>query len=399
MGHVRVQTGSAISAHAAGVLMAGCLASLVFAADPAEPSRPFLDGFFPIGVFGQPAESFPAWKSRGINTVLEVPMNHDPVAWDRAAQEAGLRVIRRPLPNPRDDVGRTDLLAWSHWDEPDAAGRAPAWTPLFERTFAEWRQIDPARRVFINFAGPDITWFTTRTDDYSRQYAAYYPRLIATADWIASDIYPSGGWLNEAHRSRRGDVTLIAEPMRAIRRLTDKPQFVFIEASEIERGNVPDARCPTPEEMRAQIWYAVVHGARGVFYFPAVVGSGGFRFDGAPPEVVREMERQNALLREVGPALQGPVDPPDVNAKVPPPLVVGWRVHGDEATFIVVNPSRAPAPGSELRLERMGDPSSARVLGTDRSIPIRGGVLVEDFEPLDVRVLVVPMRSGPPASP
>jgi hypothetical protein len=362
---------------------------------PIELSAPagtpmFLDGFFPVGVFSQPAESFGKWKSRGINTILEVPQGHDPVAWDHAAQAAGIKIIRRPLANPRDDIGRRDLLAWSHWDEPDASGRIFEWTPLFERTFAEWRRIDPSRKVFLNFAGPDISWFTAREDEYSRRYASHYPRLIATADWIANDLYPSGGWLNPGHQGRIGDVRLIAEPIKAIRRMTDKPQFAFIEASEIERGNVAGARCPTPEEMRAQIWYAIVHGVRGLFYFPAVVGTRGFRFDGAPPEIVAEMTRQNSLLGRLGPVLQGPIDPPEIGIEVPPPLEAGWRRASGAGLFIVVNPTRDRVSGASMSLTGLPKASRASVLDSARALPIRGGRLEDDFAPLAVHLYIVP---------
>lgn len=204
----------------------GCAAGVVHAPPglsgrlSAADSDLFLNGFFPIGVFSQPLESLPKWKERGINTLLEVPQNHDPVAWDRTAQQFGFRIIRRPLGDGKADKGRKDLLAWSHWDEPDAAGRAPQWTPAFERTFKEWRQMDPTRKVFLNLAGPDVSWFLSRTDSYSKEYASYYPRLLAVTDWVANDLYPSGGYLNQAHASRRGDITLLADPIKAIRRLT-----------------------------------------------------------------------------------------------------------------------------------------------------------------------------------
>lgn len=356
-------------------------------APAAQSETLFLDGFFPIGVFSQPVESFEKWKQRGIDTLLEVPMNHDPAAWDRAARSGGFRIIRRPAANPQDDIGRKDLLAWSHWDEPDAAGRAPAWTPTFERTYAEWRRIDPNRQIFLNFAGPDITWFATRTDAYSREYATYYPRLVRTADWIASDIYPAGGWLNRAHESRRGDITLIAEPMRAIRKLTNKPQFVFIEASEIESGNVPGARCPTPAEMRAQIWYAILHGARGIFYFPASVRRDAFRFDAAPPEIVAEMVRQNALIRKAGRTLQGPVNPSGIQVSADKPLEVGWRLLDGQATVIVVNPTRSSVPNAKITIKAAT--GEARFLSDDRRVPVANGVLRESVEPLGVRVFVV----------
>lgn len=347
----------------------------------------FLNGFFPIGVFSQPQDSFVKWKSRGINTILETPQGHDPVSWDRAAQSAGLYIIRRPMKDPRQDIGRKDLLAWSHWDEPDAAGRIAEWTPMFERTAKEWRAIDPNRKIFINFAGPDLSWFTTRSDAYSKNYASYYPRLLATADWIANDLYPSGGWLNQAHAPRRGDITLIGEPIRILRGMTQKPQFAFIEASEIERGNVEGARCPTVAEFKAQIWYALIQGVRGLFYFPAVVGKGGFRFDGSPPEIVEVMTQQNTLIAKIAPLLQAEINPMGFSAEAPSGIAAGWRKNGRNLLYIFVNTSRSPVNGARIKVNGLGRVKDGISLSANSPVTISGGVLHESFEPLGVRVI------------
>lgn len=379
---------SRASESGAAVTESGPRASLL----PESADSLFLNGVFPIGVFSQPQESFEKWKSRGINTILETPQGHDPNAWDKAARSAGLYVIRRPLSNPRDDIGRTDLLAWSHWDEPDAAGRIAEWTPMFERTAAEWRAIDPKRKIFINFAGPDLSWFTVRSDSYSKNYASYYPRLIATADWIANDLYPSGGWLNQAHAPRRGDITLLGEPIRILRGMTDKPQFAFIEASEVELGNVPGARCPTKDEFRAQIWYAITQGVRGLFYFPAVVGKSGFRFDGAPPEIVSEMTKQNAVIRSIAPLLQSDINPSSIGVEVPAGVSAAWRKGKESALVVLVNTTRQTIPKAQIGFKGIGSASSAQSISDGRKLVIDQGAISEDLEPLAVRVLMVPLK-------
>lgn len=351
----------------------------------------FLNGVFPIGVFSQPPESFAKWKSRGINTILEVPQGHDPVSWDKAARAAGLFTIRRPMADPKQDIGRKDLLAWSHWDEPDAAGRIAQWTPMFEKTAKEWRAIDPNRRIFINFAGPDLSWFTTQRDAYSTNYASHYPRLLATADWIANDLYPCGGWLNQAHARRRGDISLLGEPIKILKRMTTKPQFAFIEASEIERGNVEGARCPTTAEFRAEIWYAITQGVRGLFYFPAVVGKGGFSFDGAPPEIVAEMTKQNAIIQKIAPLLQTEIDPPGFGAEVPEGISIGWRVSNGKLLVILVN-TKASAVNTRIKLNRLEQVSSGVSLSTGATVSLQSGVLNEKFDPHEVQVLMFEYR-------
>ena len=347
----------------------------------------FLNGVFPIGVFSQPEQSFAKWKARGINTILETPQGHDPLSWDRAAQNAGLYVIRRPMQNPRQDIGRKDLLAWSHWDEPDAAGRIVEWTPMFEKTAAEWRAIDPNRKIFINFAGPDLSWFTTRNDAYSKNYASHYPRLIASADWMANDLYPCGGWLNQSHAPRRGDITLLGEPIKILKGLTSKPLFAFIEASEIERGNVAGARCPTAAEFRAEIWYAITQGVRGLFYFPAVVGKSGFQFDGAPAAIVSEMTKQNAVINKIAPLLQAEVDPAGFRAATPAGVSAGWRKRGREVLLILVNTRNQTIGETEIALGGLEGVSTGISVTDGSVVPLSGGKIRVPFESLGVRVL------------
>ncbi len=351
----------------------------------------FLNGVFPIGVFSQPQESFSKWKSRGINTILEVPQGHDPVSWDKAARAAGLLTIRRPMADPKQDIGRKDLLAWSHWDEPDAAGRIAHWTPMFEKTAKEWRAIDPNRRIFINFAGPDLSWFTTQRDAYSTNYASHYPRLLATADWIANDLYPCGGWLNQAHARRRGDITLLGDPIKILKRMTPKPQFAFIEASEIERGNVEGARCPTVSEFRAEIWYAITQGVRGLFYFPAVVGKSGFSFDGAPPEIVSEMTKQNAIIQKIAPLLQTEIDPPGFGAEAPEEIAVGWRASGGKVLVILVN-TKGSSVNTQIKLKRLEQVNSGVSLSTGAAVQLQSGVLSKTFGPHEIQVLMFEYR-------
>lgn len=387
------------------VAAALALLSSTARADDSSATNLFLGGFFPIGVFAQPQESFAKWKGRGINTILENPSGSDRVSWDSAARSAGLRVIRRPLyeNNPAADIGNTNLLAWSHYDEPDAAGRIFTWTPMFETTYASWRSIDPTRTIFINFAGPDLSYFCSHTDTYSTNYASYYPRLIATADWIANDLYPCAGWLNTDHAPRRGDVTLIGEPIRILktdaRLRTTKPQFCFIETSEIEYGNVAGARCPTASEVRAEIWYAIICGVRGLFYFPAVVGVNGFQFDGTPAAIVTEMTNQNATVTQLAPVLQGTVNPPEIGVTAASPLAAGWRKTSDASYFFVLNTRSNAVAGATVRFTGIGDATNATVLKESRSVTLAGGTLTDSFASYAVHIYVVSNSIVPPVTP
>jgi hypothetical protein len=87
----------------------------------------------------------------------------------------------------------------------------------------------------------------------------------------------------------------------------DKPVFAFIETSYQEF--VPEStRGPTKDEVRAEIWVAIVHGVRGYIFFPQVVGKDATG-DGTPPDVAAELTIQNKTVTQLAPVLQGDINP------------------------------------------------------------------------------------------
>jgi hypothetical protein len=78
--------------------------------------------------------------------------------------------------------------------------------------------------------------------------------------------------------------------------------MVYIECSDQHLPGGTNRRGPTPGEMRAQIWDAVIHGVQGVLYFPQRIG-GSFSYDNMSvenPELEPEMIANNALLKDLG---------------------------------------------------------------------------------------------------
>src|SRR5437763_4677608 len=103
------------------------LASFAATADPAGPPvvQPTAPKFI-IGVWYQPASSFQKWKDRGINTLIGFEGEGGGVtrdAWMKAAREAGLCYIVKPVPEDpaqmKSNAADPNLLAWKQPDEPD----------------------------------------------------------------------------------------------------------------------------------------------------------------------------------------------------------------------------------------------------------------------------------------
>jgi hypothetical protein len=349
----------------------------------------FLDGFFVIGTYMPGADEFQKWKDRGVNTVVEENGWVDEsegqtrqkmmTEWQNAAVKLGLKQIRRPMPTPSDDIGNTNLLAWMQEDEPDAYGNAESNLPICQQKYADWKAIDPARPVYINFGGSDVMGAT------SSREISNYKALIATSDWVSNDRYPVTGYLNEG--ATRNDLTLIGQPMDKIRGWTDKPQFCYVETSS--QQFISGARGVTPGELRAEIWLAIVHGVRGYVFFPQVVGGSNTSNDGTPDDVAAEMTIQNGIVARLAPVLQGEINPPSLGATVPAPLQAAWRDAPDGGYFIVVNPVGTAMTGASITLTGVGASASATVFNSSRQVAVTGGSFSDTFGPFAVNIYVV----------
>lgn len=360
----------------------------------------FLNGFFPIGIFAQRQEDFSKWKSRGLNTLFLVSLSYgtDLADWEASARAKGLRTIRQPLPKPADDIGNTNLLAWSQMDEPDAGGLSSFKNlqPCINN-YNLWKSIDPTRPVFLNFAGPDVliaiegpqpSWCNEAGGYCS--WAGNYKRYIGEAlDWASNDIYPVGGWLPD--EKRRNDLTLIGDVLDRIKTWTDKPQFATIECSD--QRYVPQAtRGLTPGELRAQMWISIVHGARGICYFaawfsPPYMWAG---WDNTTAGNVAEMLVQHPIITSLAPVLQGVIDPPSLEITVPSPLQACWRNANGQGYFIVVNPTGVAQTNVSLTLTGVPTSGTAVVYSQSRNVTVSGGHITDSFPAFGVNIYVIP---------
>ena len=361
-------------------------------ADGTTPAPKFLDGFFPIGVWTQPMKNFDRWKARGINTLVGNEDESKTVtieAWSTAAEAAGLHMIRRPLTKPEDDLGKKLLLAWDLPDEPD--NKATTETPASMKTqYDAWKKIDPTRPIALNFSGGNV-WFATgsnaqcngpgdgtATDDC-------YPAYIAAADWVGNDFYPIAGW------DPPQDLALVGKIIDKLAGWSKgKPQFAFVETCDQQLPWAPKAGGPTADQLRGEIWDAIIHGARGITYFADQLGGGGtsFTWDGTPTANADELTKQNALITSLASVLQGEIDPSGWSAKVTAPLETAWRYDAGSAYFFVLNLSATAKPKQAIALTGTKS-TSATLFGTTTTIPITASTITDDFAAYEVKIYVV----------
>jgi hypothetical protein len=148
----------------------------------------------------------------------------------------------------------------------------------------------------------------------------------------------------------------------------------------------------TADEFRAEVWHAVIHGVKGVIYFPQRIGEG-FAYDATPARVAREMVTQNARLNELREVLAGEMNPKGVGVAVERPLETGWRVVGGEVYVIVLNFSDEAVAKRAIKLSGV-EGARAVVYGDEKSIDASGGTITDDFGPYGVKVYRVRIREA-----
>ena len=281
-----------------GIISTSAIAMLAqsLAASPLGVDLP--PDYFPIGVFYQPANAvatttFAGWKGRGVNTLIGYETQGNSISIDdytSAAAAAGFQIIREPTANPATD-NAPNLVAWLQPDEPELRHINPA---ILNATYATWKVANPTRPILINFAGAFmVSGFAPLKTQ--AQYAPY----IQAGDWVAQDLYPVTGW------NQPNALGAVGAATATLRSWSNKPTFAYIETSNqrLQSNSTPEAfeRGPTPSEVRAETWDAIIHGARGIAYFPQEIN--GFRYDATPIDVAAEITRQNAAITGLAPAL------------------------------------------------------------------------------------------------
>jgi len=329
-----------------------------------------LDDFFVIAADYQPHQNFDTWKKRGVNTMIRVPNNDSIGDWTQKANQLGLKMIREPRNDPKDDLGEKNLLAWHLADEPELHQ-----TPVssIKDEASKLRNIDPNRPLSINFWGGGIL---QNADGCFGSYC--YEDYIKHADWVSDDIYPCNKY--------GCDIDVVGRALTRLRHWTDAPRraFAYIETSDWDgNGTGPSAR-----RWRAEVFDAIIHGARGVFYFAVRLQNGHCcaDYDATPGDVADEMKIVHPRLEKLARVLQGQVDPPGASMNVDHPLEVGWRHGKDGWYFIVLNTSDKTVKNAHLRLHGV-HPSKADVLFSSRVLNVNGdNDIVADFDPYEEHV-------------
>jgi hypothetical protein len=345
--------------------------------------------FFPIGVWLQSPARAANYKAIGINTFVGLYEGPTEQQLAELARQHMFAVAEQ------NDVGlksvnRNVIKAWMQGDEPDNAqpielGLYGTCVPAAEvaRRTQKIKARDPTRPVMINF-GQGVANEFWRGRGPCNGDRGYYDIAIQGADILSYDIYPVGS----ATPQVRGKLEYVARGVANLVKRATHRQRVWMA---LETTAIDPTRRPAAAEVRAEVWMALIHGAKGIFYFvhefkPNFREDAIFRY----PDIVEEVTKTNRLITSLAPVLNSPSRSGTIAVSSTTPIATMLKVFENTTYIFAVAMQNSP---STVRIT-VGDAqdTSARVLGEDRSVTVTHGVFEDEFEGYGAHLYQIPAQ-------
>jgi hypothetical protein len=165
-----------------------------------------------------------------------------------------------------------------------------------------------------------------------------------------------------------------------------KRNIAYIETSNQDLTFVgPQERGVTPDELRGEVWDAVIHGATGIVYFPHALAH--FNYDATPPDVAAEMTVQNARLAKYGTALLTTENPTGTSISATG-IETCWRIYNGKKYYFALNLTPNAVNNVTLTTTGLGSSQTLAVDDESRSVTLQNGTMVENFKPFECHVYV-----------
>jgi hypothetical protein len=395
------------------LLLAAALVSLGCDSGPHTLGRELLptpDGLAPLPWFGGPPyygawpRGFPAdssyfpigvWMQNPANAerFTAVGVNHFVGLWQGPTDEqlanaraADMPVVCEQAGVWQENLDNPDIQGWMQSDTPDNAQEMPdgSYGPCIEPAatrarYDEMVAADGSRPVVLllgrGVAEPD--WVgrgdcTGRTDDYFG--------YVEGADILVNYTYPVANQI---------PIELVATGVERLNTYTGwtRPVIADIEASSIE--GLPR---PTPEELRAEVWMSLIHGAAGIQYFCHRMTPLNETDCLDDADTATALGRINRELLQLAPVLNTQsyaLDPSSSSDAVPVRAVLK-QLGGERYVFAAGMANGATT--ATFGLDGIGASISIEVIGENRSIVPNDGTFEDAFEPYAVHLYRIPAR-------
>jgi hypothetical protein len=278
-------------------------------------------------------------------------------------------------------------VGWTQQDEPDNAqsdgsgGYDPCIDPeLIEENYHNIRKGDTTRPVYLNLGQgvSNIDWVgrgecTSDTNSY--------PGYIKGGDIISFDIYP----VTSKYDHIRNNLWYVPYGIDNLRRWTGdkKPVWCWIETTHIN-----SQQKPTPSQVKAEVWMALIHGARGFGYFchewvPEFNANALLDDPVMLPAVTRINEQIHQLAAVLNsPDIPGMVSVSSSTTDVPVDFMVK-AIYDTLYVFAVA--MRDGKTTATFALGGLAD-GTVEVIGEERELSISNGFFEDSFEDYEVHL-------------
>jgi hypothetical protein len=350
-------------------------------------------GYFPIAVWLQSPENAARYKAAGIN--LFVGLWQGPTE----GQLAVLKAAGMPVICEQNAVGLAHkddpiIVGWMHGDEPDnaqpvtdpATGKEsygpPVPPPRIVAEYEAFQKKDPTRPIMLNL-GQGVAndeWIGRGSEAKPDDYLTY----VKGSDIVSFDVYPVNG-LSRPHSEDY--LWLVAQGVSRLRQWTGGKKIVWncIEASHIGEEGAK----PTPQQIKAEVWMALIHGSMGLIYF---VHQFKPTFDEHAllddPELLPAVTAINRQIHDLAPVLNSPTVETGIRVEssakdVPIATMLKWY---QGATYLFTVGMRNGPAQATFTVPGMKGAKKAEVLGEGRTLAVKEGRFGDRFPPFGVHL-------------
>jgi len=328
----------------------------------------------PLGVWQQPTYLFNYHRQLGMNCLVWPPgsgrrtADQDP-GYFPAAEGAGLGCIVHYA-----DAARSQPAVWG-WVGPTLYPRRGG---AARRYYEDIRARDAGHFVQCNIPAASLL---------GDGNADFYREALKSTDCVVSHVWPEMG--DNGTRNLRN----VAELVDRLRRYSaDRPGGEVSIWPDInphkwsKKGGRPVYPAPTTQELRFQIWLALVHGADGVCFFP--ISFEPFVYAQIPAQNEQELIRTTALVTRFADVLTAEESPLSIDvtgSRTGGIVDYTTRRHGGADYVFVLN---GTTKGQTIRLRANGLGRMLRLQDaiTDAPLAIAQGAHEEAVRGLDLRI-------------
>jgi hypothetical protein len=354
---------------------------------PADPA------YFPIAVWLQSPANAEKYKAAGINLYIGL--------WQGPTEEqlAALKRAGMPVICEQNKVGLAHLndpiiVGWMHGDEPDnaqpitdpATGKqsyGPCIPPArIVEDYERLRRADPTRPILLNLGqGVANDEWIGRGPGAS---LADYPQYVKGCDVVSFDVYPVAG-LDKPNGADY--LWYVAKGVDRLVQWTGGRKVVW---NCIECTHIGDAtKQATPQQVRAEVWMALIHGSRGLIYF---VHQFAPNFNEHAllddPKMLAAVAATNKQIHELAPVLNSPTVQNGARVTTSDPQVpvdIMVKRHGGYTYVFAVAMRNSPTRGT-FTVHGLPSHATAEVLGEGRSILLTNGQFSDRFDAYGVHL-------------